>query len=43
MIDIRTHPALIREFAKNNPNYERVTREVFQIGKTFQPLALNPL
>ena len=38
MIDFHTHPVLIQEFVRKYPNYERVAREVFKIGNTFQPL-----
>jgi len=38
MIDFHTHPVLIREFAEKYPNYERVARQVFNIGNNFQPL-----
>lgn len=38
MIDFHTHPVLIQEFALKYPNYERVARQVFQIGNNFQPL-----
>jgi predicted TIM-barrel fold metal-dependent hydrolase len=38
MIDFHTHPVLIQEFLRKYPNYERMAREVFQIGNNFQPL-----
>ncbi|MGH9433247.1 MAG: amidohydrolase family protein [Terriglobia bacterium] len=38
MIDFHTHPVLIQELAKRYPNYQRMAREVFQIGNNFQPL-----
>lgn len=38
MIDFHTHPVLIQELAKKCPEYERSSREVFQIGNNFQPL-----
>ncbi len=38
MIDFHTHPVLIQEFARKYRNYERVAREIFQIGNNFQPL-----
>ena len=38
MIDFHTHPVLIQELAKKYPDYERSSREVFQIGNNFQPL-----
>lgn len=38
MIDFHTHPVLIREFVEKYPNYERVARQVFNIGNNFQPL-----
>ncbi|HZP61821.1 MAG TPA: amidohydrolase family protein [Terriglobales bacterium] len=38
MIDFHTHPVLIQELAKKYPDYERASREVFQIGNNFQPL-----
>ncbi len=38
MIDFHTHPVLIQEFAEKYPNYERVAREIFNIGNNFQPL-----
>jgi len=38
MIDFHTHPVLIREFVKKYANYERVARQVFNIGNNFQPL-----
>jgi hypothetical protein len=38
MIDFHTHPVLISEFARKDPNYERAAREVFHIGNNFQPL-----
>jgi predicted TIM-barrel fold metal-dependent hydrolase len=38
MIDFHTHPVLIQEFVAKYPNYERMAREVFQIGNNFQPL-----
>ncbi len=38
MIDFHTHPVLIQEFAAKYPNYERVARQVFNIGNNFQPL-----
>ena len=38
MIDFHTHPVLIREFVGKYPNYERVARQVFNIGNNFQPL-----
>jgi hypothetical protein len=38
VIDFHTHPVLIRELAEKYPNYERVAREVFNIGNNFQPL-----
>jgi hypothetical protein len=41
MIDFRTHPVLIQELAKKYPDYERSSREVFQIGNNFQPLCVT--
>jgi len=38
MIDFHTHPVLIRELAEKYPNYERMARQVFNIGNNFQPL-----
>jgi len=38
MIDFHTHPVLIQELAKKYPDYERSSRQVFQIGNNFQPL-----
>jgi predicted TIM-barrel fold metal-dependent hydrolase len=38
MIDFHTHPVLIRELVAKCPSYERVAREVFNIGNNFQPL-----
>jgi hypothetical protein len=38
MIDFHTHPVLISELARKDPNYERVARGVFHIGNNFQPL-----
>lgn len=38
MIDFHTHPVLILEFVTKYSNYERVAREVFNIGSNFQPL-----
>jgi uncharacterized protein len=38
MIDFHTHPVLIQELALKYPNYQRMAREVFQIGNNFQPL-----
>jgi uncharacterized protein len=38
MIDFHTHPVLIQEFLAKYPNYERVARQVFDIGNNFQPL-----
>jgi len=38
MIDFHTHPVLIQELLRKYPNYERVARQVFHIGNTFQPL-----
>jgi predicted TIM-barrel fold metal-dependent hydrolase len=38
MIDFHTHPVLIQEFARKYRNYERVARQVFNIGNNFQPL-----
>ncbi len=38
MIDLHTHPVLIREFMEKYPGYERMAREVFNIGNNFQPL-----
>lgn len=38
MIDFHTHPVLIQEFAAKYPNYQRMAREVFQIGNNLQPL-----
>jgi hypothetical protein len=38
IIDFHTHPVLIRELAEKYPNYERMAREVFNIGNNFQPL-----
>ncbi len=38
MIDFHTHPVLIREFADKVPNYQRMARQVFDIGNNFQPL-----
>jgi uncharacterized protein len=38
MIDFHTHPVLIQEFVSKYPNYERVARQVFDIGNNFQPL-----
>lgn len=37
MIDFHTHPVLIQELAGKYPNYQRMAREVFQIGNNFQP------
>lgn len=38
MIDFHTHPVLLSELARQDPNYERAAREVFHIGNNFQPL-----
>ena len=38
MIDFHTHPVLISEFVAKYANYERVARQVFNIGNNFQPL-----
>lgn len=38
MIDFHTHPVLIQELLKKYPNYERMARQVFNIGNNFQPL-----
>ena len=38
MIDFHTHPVLIQEFVSKYPNYERMARQVFNIGNNFQPL-----
>jgi len=38
MIDFHTHPVLIKELASQDPSYERMAREVFNIGNNFQPL-----
>ncbi len=38
MIDFHTHPVLIQELVRKYPDYERSSREVFQIGNNFQPL-----
>jgi len=38
MIDFHTHPVLIQELARKYPDYERSSREVFNIGNNLQPL-----
>ena len=38
MIDFHTHPVLIQELARKHPDYERSSREVFNIGNNLQPL-----
>ena len=38
MIDFHTHPVLIQEFASQDLAYQRMAREVFNIGNNFQPL-----
>jgi uncharacterized protein len=38
MIDFHTHPVLIEELRRKDSNYERMARQVFNIGNNFQPL-----